>query len=442
VDKGIQYPSYTSTPSSQLAVVYYYVVTAVRGTEESAYSAENAAWPNYLVSGSSPPVYSPRYDQDNLGDFGCDDETSSIEVPVDDGVAIADVSLDQEAEQEFEARMSSYVVIGNRRSGGGGGGGGGGSAPPPVARWLFLHSDHLGSPRVVMDDAGNKVSGHHYMPFGEEKPLGTRLTSNAAKFTGHERDVESASFDNPDGLDYMSARYYSSSLGRFMAVDPGDDTDPQNPQSWNKYAYVRNSPLNAIDRKGTDTFFLPANQQQLNQAIATAPAAAARVQRDRDIAAGRKESMQRMENALGGTSKIATGVAVLAGVASLIPGPHQALSIPLAIKAEIIATCADVGKLTIDRSNENVITVGIDVVGGGTMKSVGGFLAREGKAFSEPVGHVVGGAMLGAATLLAPKLDEAIGGPSTGGDDTSVDRAIADKEARAAKGPAPKEKKK
>jgi hypothetical protein len=32
----------------------------------------------------------------------------------------------------------------------------------------------------------------------------------------------------------MMARYYSSSLGRFMAVDPGDDTDAENPQSWNK----------------------------------------------------------------------------------------------------------------------------------------------------------------------------------------------------------------
>jgi len=35
-----------------------------------------------------------------------------------------------------------------------------------------------------------------------------------------------------------------------MAVDPGDDTDPEDPQSWNKYAYVRNNPLRYIDPSG------------------------------------------------------------------------------------------------------------------------------------------------------------------------------------------------
>jgi len=52
------------------------------------------------------------------------------------------------------------------------------------------------------------------------------------------------------GLDYMLARYYSSSLARFMAADPGDDTALEDPQSWNKYAYVRNNPVNATDPTG------------------------------------------------------------------------------------------------------------------------------------------------------------------------------------------------
>jgi len=50
----------------------------------------------------------------------------------------------------------------------------------------------------------------------------------------------------------MMARYYSSSLARFMAVDPGNDTQLENPQSWNKYAYVRNNPLNSTDPTGQD----------------------------------------------------------------------------------------------------------------------------------------------------------------------------------------------
>jgi len=52
----------------------------------------------------------------------------------------------------------------------------------------------------------------------------------------------------------MLARFYSSSLGRFMAVDPGDDTALEDPQSWNKYAYVRNNPLKFIDPNGEDAF--------------------------------------------------------------------------------------------------------------------------------------------------------------------------------------------
>jgi RHS repeat-associated protein len=63
------------------------------------------------------------------------------------------------------------------------------------------------------------------------------------RFTGHERDSES-------GLDYMIGRYYAAPMGRFLSVDTGDDSDPLNPQSWNKYTYVRNNPINATDPTG------------------------------------------------------------------------------------------------------------------------------------------------------------------------------------------------
>jgi uncharacterized protein RhaS with RHS repeats len=51
----------------------------------------------------------------------------------------------------------------------------------------------------------------------------------------------------------MMARYYSSSLGRFMAVDPGNDTNLEDPQSWNRYIYVRNNPLTFVDPTGKAT---------------------------------------------------------------------------------------------------------------------------------------------------------------------------------------------
>jgi RHS repeat-associated protein len=48
------------------------------------------------------------------------------------------------------------------------------------------------------------------------------------------------------------AKYYNSNIGRFISLDPwsGDISDPQ---SLNKYTYVRNNPLKYIDPNGEET---------------------------------------------------------------------------------------------------------------------------------------------------------------------------------------------
>jgi hypothetical protein len=47
----------------------------------------------------------------------------------------------------------------------------------------------------------------------------------------------------------MHARYYNPSLQRFLTIDPIGGT-PRNPQSWNRYAYVSNNPINFKDALG------------------------------------------------------------------------------------------------------------------------------------------------------------------------------------------------
>lgn len=70
-----------------------------------------------------------------------------------------------------------------------------------------------------------------------------------SRYTGKERDNES-------GLDYFGARYYASSMGRWMSPDWADKpeavpySDLTNPQSLNLYGYVNNNPLSKADKDG------------------------------------------------------------------------------------------------------------------------------------------------------------------------------------------------
>lgn len=48
----------------------------------------------------------------------------------------------------------------------------------------------------------------------------------------------------------MLARYYEPGVGRFVSVDPGNDTHQLDPQRWNLYMYGRNNPLSVIDPTG------------------------------------------------------------------------------------------------------------------------------------------------------------------------------------------------
>jgi RHS repeat-associated protein len=68
--------------------------------------------------------------------------------------------------------------------------------------------------------------------------------------TGKERDTES-------GLDNFGARYYGSTMGRFMSPDPSGllAQHPENPQSWNLYVYALNNPLKNIDPTGLDCVY-------------------------------------------------------------------------------------------------------------------------------------------------------------------------------------------
>jgi RHS repeat-associated protein len=100
---------------------------------------------------------------------------------------------------------------------------------------------------MVTSSGGWPMSSDNFYPFGQEQ--NPTSDPNHYKFTGKERDAES-------GLDYFGARYYSSSMGRFMS--PDWDAKPisvpyasfGDPQTLNLYSYVENGPLNRVDADG------------------------------------------------------------------------------------------------------------------------------------------------------------------------------------------------
>jgi len=123
---------------------------------------------------------------------------------------------------------------------------------------------------MVMDESGAVKARHDYFPWGEELltasrtgALGYQANDGVSqKFTGKERDSET-------GLDWFESRYYSSAQGRFTSPDefkggfldafsgqaafqagPLPYADISDPQTLNKYSYVRNNPLRYTDPDG------------------------------------------------------------------------------------------------------------------------------------------------------------------------------------------------
>ncbi|WAC72430.1 hypothetical protein OU995_23210 [Roseateles sp. SL47] len=109
---------------------------------------------------------------------------------------------------------------------------------------FFSYADHLGAPRILVDQSGAERWRWIAEPFGSTAaepapaPSGLAAVAFALRFPGQY-------FDGETGLNYNYFRDYDSSLGRYV------QSDPVGLQAGvNTFAYVNADPLSLIDIKG------------------------------------------------------------------------------------------------------------------------------------------------------------------------------------------------
>ncbi len=105
----------------------------------------------------------------------------------------------------------------------------------------LLHANHLGTTTVVTDGTGAELQDQLFYPWGQT------WTSVGSVFDLHFASLWQT---EPDSNTYPTPnRRYTPAYGRWMSPDPAGG-DVTNPQSLNRYAYVRNSPTTFIDPLG------------------------------------------------------------------------------------------------------------------------------------------------------------------------------------------------
>ena len=133
----------------------------------------------------------------------------------------------------------------------------GGALRPNGAVDYFV-KDHLGSVRVIVDQAGTVREQNDYYPFGERCPESTYAISavNRYKYNGKEEQT----VGDLGMLDY-GARMYQAEIGRWFVPDPLAEKY----YSVSPYAYCRNNPIRFVDPDGMkiDTTMLSKDQMAI-----------------------------------------------------------------------------------------------------------------------------------------------------------------------------------
>ncbi len=105
----------------------------------------------------------------------------------------------------------------------------------------YILPDHLGSASVITSDAGAVISEMAYWPYGATRSGG--ITQTDKRYTGQQEEPGDAAL----GLYNYKARFYSTTLGRFVSADPVQGSSAG---GMNRFSYALNNPLVYRDPTG------------------------------------------------------------------------------------------------------------------------------------------------------------------------------------------------
>ena len=113
---------------------------------------------------------------------------------------------------------------------------------PFAGQYYFYQYDVRGSVTDILDKNAGLVKGYDYDEFGNTEEKGNESFLNDVTFTGSVSDASS-------GLQYMNARFYQPSTGRFLSQDSYSG-NPYDPWTQHLYSYCGNNPVNMVDPTG------------------------------------------------------------------------------------------------------------------------------------------------------------------------------------------------
>jgi RHS repeat-associated protein len=121
--------------------------------------------------------------------------------------------------------------------------------------------DGQGNVRALADTSGNLTDRYAYDAFGTQHST-SGTTPNSYLYTGQQ-------FDNLTGLYDLRARYLDTAQGRFLSRDKAQST-ANDPFGLDRYLYVADNPINAVDPSGHQAFIEYSETQQQQENTDTA----------------------------------------------------------------------------------------------------------------------------------------------------------------------------